>query len=77
MTHRCVAEYQGTARCIPIRRRLLRSGYEPGALRVSSRRSGFPEPALGQEQAMDTRTMAFIALVIAVIVAVAVFTTVI
>jgi hypothetical protein len=32
---------------------------------------------LGQEPGMDTRTMAFIALVIAVIVAIAVFTTVI
>jgi hypothetical protein len=32
---------------------------------------------LGQEEGMDTRTMAFIALVIAVIVAIAVFTTVI
>jgi hypothetical protein len=32
---------------------------------------------LGQEQVMETRTMAFIALVIAIVVALAVFTTVI
>ena len=42
-----------------------------------SRREGFAEPLPGQESGMDTRTMAFIALVIAIIVAVAVFTTVI
>jgi hypothetical protein len=35
------------------------------------------EPPFGQEHLMDTRTMALIALVIAVIVAIAVFTTVI
>jgi hypothetical protein len=38
---------------------------------------GFLEAVLGQESDMDTRTMAFIALVIAIIVALAVFTTVI
>jgi hypothetical protein len=38
---------------------------------------GFPEPSSGQDEGMDTRTMALIALVIAVIVALAVFTTVI
>jgi hypothetical protein len=55
----------------------LQSGYEQAALLVSKASRGFPEPALGQEHAMDTRTMAFIALVIAVIVALAVFTAVI